>query len=134
MLRIIGMLSAICLTLLFSNTTDELLLSRDLNLYNVVSPQQDQAKRLSLGLEAKPHNNPLHTVFCRYLYKPTERQNLPTYFLPTSDSVYANVNLLSSLRYRELDGEIYPRVRRDYESNLIYRFIHSRNAIPLFSA
>jgi len=132
-LRLIGMLSAICLTLLLSDATDEVLLTRDLNLNNVSDLWHTQADTLSMGFEAKHHNNPQHTVFSRYLYKPTERQNLPTYFLPASDSVYANANLLSALHYRELEGDIYPRVKQHYESNLIYRFIHSRHNNLLIS-
>lgn len=134
MLRFIGILSAVCLTLLLSNATGEGLSSSALlSTSNGSIELKEPNGRLTLSSEAKRNDDPLHTRSSRYLYKPAERQNLSMPFLPVNDSIYANSNRRSSLCYRESEGDTYSRIKRHHESNLIYRFIHSRNTSILAS-
>lgn len=109
---------------------DDGLLSRDLSTQ---SGSQDPIDKLTFSVEAERYDNPLHARSSRYLYKPAERQNPSMPFLPVNDSIYANSNRRSSLYYRESEGDTDSRIKRHYESNLIYRFIHSRHTSVLAS-
>ncbi len=126
-MRLMGMLSAACLTLLLSSATDQELFSQNLASYNVTHQLQPASTSVALGFEAKRHSNPLHSLVNRYLVKSTERQNQTASFLPVTDSIYALNSALSSSYYRYIDGSTAFRAKGYYESNLIYRFIHSRH-------
>ena len=132
-LRFIGILSVVCLTLLLSNATSGVLICSDLSPLNGFNGLKELNGKLTVSFEAKRHEKPLHTRSSRYLYKPAERQNLSMPFLPVNDSIYANSNRRSSLYYRESESDTDSRIKRHHESNLIYRFIHSRNTSVLAS-
>ena len=127
-MRIRGLLSAACFILLLTNATDEQLLLRD-SEYSTGSDQLQLSceERLSHWLEISQHHNINYFFIARYLNKPTERQTQPAYCLPINDRLYSLAVSLRLLNYDEQSSFAHLRVKQHYESNLIYRFIHSRN-------
>ena len=125
-MRLIGMLSVACLTLLLTIAADERLLLANANVHTSYQLPSQTVHSL-YGLEGNRHSNPFHLLTGRNAQKTTERQSSSTSFLPVSDSIYASSFALNKHYYRQYDAEISIRVKQHYESNLIYRFIHSRH-------
>ncbi|WP_162062382.1 hypothetical protein [Vibrio taketomensis] len=130
-MRLIGMLSAVCLTLLLTTAADDELLPKQSDNYTAVHQLQSFKASSIYSIEAKRHANPLHTLISRNIQKPTERQGHGASFLPVSDSIYAQTNSINGHYYRQYDVDVALRVKQHYESNLIYRFIHSRHTPQL---
>ncbi|RJX70746.1 hypothetical protein DZ860_11975 [Vibrio sinensis] len=120
--------SVACLVLLLGNATDEQLLSRDPELisenYQIRLPYEHQ---LSHQLNIRNHKNVHYYLLSRYLNKPAERQTQLAYCLPISDTLSALAFRALSLGNDDQRTASSYRVKQHYESNLIYRFIHSRN-------
>lgn len=113
--------------------TDEGLLAPNLASYNQPLQLKDATSIHTLDLVIERHNSPLHTLMSRYLSKPSERQSQSNTYLPVNDSIYAFKHVFLSTYHRYLDGESALRVKRHHESNLIYRFIHTRHTASEFS-
>lgn len=127
-MRVRVLFSAACLVLLLGNATDELLLSRDPELisesYQLRSSYEHQ---LSHQFNVRNHKNVHYYLLSRYLNKPAERQTQLAYCLLASDTLSAlefHALSLDSVDQRTVSRY---RVKQHHESNLIYRFIHSRN-------
>lgn len=127
-MRVRGFFSAVGLVLLLANATDEQLLPRDPELiaetYQLRLPSDHQ---LSRQLDILNHKNLHYYLVSRYLSKPTERQNQLGYCLPASDTLNALAFRVFSLNIDTQGSISHSRAKQHYESNLIYRFIHSRN-------
>ncbi|WP_223296331.1 hypothetical protein RJD38_08240 [Vibrio scophthalmi] len=131
-LRVRGFFSAACLVLLLANATDEQVLPRDpefiAEAYQLRLPSEHQISRQLAILNYKDFH---YYLLSRYLNKPAERQNQLSYCLLTNDTLSALAFRALSLLVEEPIGAMGYRVKQHYESNLIYRFIHSRNHLQI---
>ncbi|EGU36340.1 hypothetical protein VII00023_11791 [Vibrio ichthyoenteri ATCC 700023] len=132
MLRVRGFFSAACLVLLLANATEEQLLPRDpqfiAEAFQLQLPSEHQISR---QLTTPNHKNRHYYLIARYLNKPADRHNQLSYGLPSTDTLSTLVARTLSQAIDESIGITGYRVKQHYESNLIYRFIHSRNDVQI---
>lgn len=132
MLRVRGFFSTACLVLLLTNATDEQLLPHApefiAEAYQLRLPSEHQVSRQLAILNYKDFH---YYLLSRYLGKPAERQNQLSYCLLTNDTLSALAFRALSLAVDESSGVMGYRVKQHYETNLIYRFIHSRNHLQI---